>query len=94
MGCQRLREWYLAMHQAPSTVLLGRTGRGQAAEDAVAAAMEGNALLRIVRCDAGVQEEAASACVCSRVRPLLLFMICCWDRRSKRFDPPELGCWT
>ncbi len=58
------------MHQVASTVLLGRTGRGQAADDVVAAAMRGSALLRIVRCDAGVREEAASACACGQVGPL------------------------
>ncbi|CAL5223543.1 g6075 [Coccomyxa viridis] len=52
--------------QTNAAVLLGRTGRGPTSEEAAATAAQAAAWLCIVRCDAGVQEEAAAACACSQ----------------------------
>ena len=48
-------------------ILLGRTGRGATAEQAAGAASKGAGLLCTLRCDAGVQDEAAAACTYSMV---------------------------
>ena len=53
--------------QAVSIVLLGRSGRGSAAEKAVAASLDGSSLLRIMQCDCSMAAEAAAACDCSPV---------------------------
>lgn len=53
--------------QAVSLVLLGRSGRGPAAEKAAAASLDGSSLLRIMQCDTSMADEAAAACACSPV---------------------------
>ena len=65
-----LTKWLTQSHprQTHAVVLLGRTGRGTAAEEAASTAVEAATWLCAVRCDAGVQEEAAAACACSQVR--------------------------
>ena len=64
--------WLTQSHpsQPHAAALLGRTGRGLAAEEAAAAAAEAAIWLCIVRCDAAMQEEAVAAIAYSQVRHL------------------------
>lgn len=69
LGLQ-VSKWLTQSHPSKmySAMLLGRSGRGPAAEEAAAEAMAFVTWLRVVRCDAGMQEEAAAACACNQVR--------------------------